>query len=113
MATLTGTAAAAAATTTTRRFLIHSSSSLSSSSSSSVKCVKTTRFISNLFMRKRSSERVGGMHLIRSNSNRNFTTKCSASDPQQLKNAKEDIKSLLNSTFCHPILVCYIDLIQF
>ncbi|XP_074279322.1 putative L-ascorbate peroxidase 6, chloroplastic/mitochondrial isoform X2 [Silene latifolia] len=103
MATLTGTAAAAA-TTTTRRFLIHSSSSLSSSSSaSSVKCVRPSRMVSNLFMR-RSSER-GGMHLIRSNSSRNFTTKCSASDPKQLKSAKEDIKSLLNSTFCHPILV--------
>ncbi|XP_019084012.1 PREDICTED: L-ascorbate peroxidase S, chloroplastic/mitochondrial-like isoform X3 [Camelina sativa] len=42
--------------------------------------------------------------------NRSFSstaaTKCSASsDPDQLKNAREDIKELLNSKFCHPILV--------
>ncbi|CAN8246878.1 unnamed protein product [Cochlearia groenlandica] len=32
-------------------------------------------------------------------------TKCSASDPDQLKSAREDIKELLNTKFCHPILV--------
>ncbi|VVB08341.1 unnamed protein product [Arabis nemorensis] len=38
--------------------------------------------------------------------NRSFSsTKCSASDPDQLKNAREDIKELLNTKFCHPILV--------
>ncbi|XP_022773277.1 probable L-ascorbate peroxidase 6, chloroplastic/mitochondrial isoform X1 [Durio zibethinus] len=31
--------------------------------------------------------------------------KCAASDPDQLKSAREDIKELLKSTFCHPILV--------
>lgn len=31
--------------------------------------------------------------------------KCFASDPQQLKSAREDIKELLRSKFCHPILV--------
>lgn len=31
--------------------------------------------------------------------------KGSASDPDQLKGAREDIKELLKSTFCHPILV--------
>lgn len=30
-----------------------------------------------------------------------------ASDPDQLKNAKEDIKELLRTQFCHPILVIF------
>ncbi|XP_038989433.1 probable L-ascorbate peroxidase 6, chloroplastic/mitochondrial isoform X2 [Phoenix dactylifera] len=30
---------------------------------------------------------------------------CSASDPAQLKSAREDIRGLLNTSFCHPILV--------
>ncbi|PWA61783.1 hypothetical protein CTI12_AA368000 [Artemisia annua] len=33
------------------------------------------------------------------------TTKCFASDPAQLKSAREDIKELLKTTFCHPILM--------
>nr|XP_043638932.1 probable L-ascorbate peroxidase 6, chloroplastic/mitochondrial isoform X2 [Erigeron canadensis] len=33
------------------------------------------------------------------------TTKCFASNPDQLKSAKQDIKELLSTTFCHPILV--------
>ncbi|XP_073285977.1 probable L-ascorbate peroxidase 6, chloroplastic/mitochondrial isoform X1 [Primulina huaijiensis] len=31
--------------------------------------------------------------------------KCFASDPEQLKSAREDIKELLKTKFCHPILV--------
>ncbi|KAL2232370.1 UNVERIFIED_CONTAM: L-ascorbate peroxidase T, chloroplastic [Sesamum indicum] len=31
--------------------------------------------------------------------------KCSASDPDQLKSAREDIKELLKTKYCHPILV--------
>ncbi|RZC54410.1 hypothetical protein C5167_013265 [Papaver somniferum] len=30
---------------------------------------------------------------------------CSASDPDQLKSAREDIKQLLKTTFCHPIMI--------
>lgn len=33
------------------------------------------------------------------------TAKSAASDPDQLKSAKEDIKELLRTKFCHPILV--------
>lgn len=33
-------------------------------------------------------------------------TKCFASDPDQLRSAREDIKELLRTKFCHPILVC-------
>ncbi|RWW83597.1 hypothetical protein BHE74_00007895 [Ensete ventricosum] len=32
---------------------------------------------------------------------------CAASDPAQLRSAREDIKELLKTTFCHPILVAY------
>lgn len=34
-----------------------------------------------------------------------FSTKCAASDPAQLKSAREDIKELLKTKFCHPIMV--------
>lgn len=30
---------------------------------------------------------------------------CSTSVPEQLKSAREDIKELLKTSFCHPILV--------
>ena len=37
--------------------------------------------------------------------------KCAAaSDPDQLKSAREDIKKLLDTSFCHPILVFSINL---
>lgn len=45
-----------------------------------------------------------------------FSTKCYASNPEQLKNAREDIKELLKTTFCHPIMVIFsvlIDLVDF
>lgn len=31
--------------------------------------------------------------------------KCAASDPEQLKGAREEIKELLKTKFCHPLLV--------
>ncbi|XP_073003634.1 probable L-ascorbate peroxidase 6, chloroplastic/mitochondrial isoform X1 [Typha latifolia] len=34
-----------------------------------------------------------------------MAARCAASDPAQLRSAREDIKDLLKSTFCHPILV--------
>lgn len=39
--------------------------------------------------------------------------KSSASDPDQLKSAREDIKELLKSKFCHPILVIFSPEIRF
>ncbi|KAF3787339.1 L-ascorbate peroxidase T [Nymphaea thermarum] len=33
------------------------------------------------------------------------SVRCAASDPEQLRKAREDIKELLKTTFCHPILV--------
>lgn len=35
------------------------------------------------------------------------TPKCAASDPDQLRSAREDIKELLKTNFCHPILVLF------
>ncbi|KAK9706297.1 hypothetical protein RND81_07G115300 [Saponaria officinalis] len=100
MASLTNTVVTAAAASTSRRLL--SISSTSSLSSPSVKCLRSSPLISHLFLRKRSER---GAVLLRSSSHRKFTTTCSASDPEQLRKAREDIKALLNSTFCHPILV--------
>lgn len=34
-----------------------------------------------------------------------YSTVCAASDPDQLRSAREDIKELLRTKFCHPILV--------
>ncbi|WOL00878.1 putative L-ascorbate peroxidase 6, chloroplastic [Canna indica] len=38
-------------------------------------------------------------------SGRGMSVVCAASDPAQLRSAREDIKELLRTTFCHPILV--------
>jgi hypothetical protein len=35
------------------------------------------------------------------------TPKCAASDPDQLRSARADIKELLKTNFCHPILVLF------
>ncbi|XP_077213330.1 thylakoidal ascorbate peroxidase isoform X2 [Tasmannia lanceolata] len=52
-------------------------------------------FLSHPIIRpKRRNERVGAI-----------STTCFASDPTQLKNAKEDVKDLLRTTSCHPILI--------
>ncbi|CAN0892352.1 L-ascorbate peroxidase S, chloroplastic/mitochondrial [Linum grandiflorum] len=40
-----------------------------------------------------------------SNQRRPFSAVAAASDPAQLKSAREDIKEILKSKFCHPILV--------
>ncbi|XP_022141568.1 probable L-ascorbate peroxidase 6, chloroplastic isoform X2 [Momordica charantia] len=72
-----------------------------SSSSSSFQFLRSSPLTSHLFLNQgRPSSCV---------SNRGFNAathpKCLASDPEQLKSAKEDIKKLLQTTFCHPILV--------
>ncbi|XP_038886521.1 probable L-ascorbate peroxidase 6, chloroplastic/mitochondrial isoform X2 [Benincasa hispida] len=113
-ATVFGTAAAAAssassttrllssATRATLSFSSRSPSLLSrSSSSSSFNFLRSSPLISHLFLNQ------GGPSSCVSN--RGFSAasnpKCLASDPEQLKSAREDIKQLLKTTFCHPILV--------
>lgn len=99
MASLTTTSAAAAAAAS--RLLPSSSISRlslsSSSSSSSLKCLRSSPLVSHLFLRQREVS----AYVTKTR----FSTKCYASNPEQLKNAREDIKELLKTTFCHPIMV--------
>ncbi|KAG5050482.1 hypothetical protein AAZX31_04G228400 [Glycine max] len=72
-----------------------------SSSSSKLQCLRSSPRISHLFLNQRRAEvRVssGGYGTV-------SAPKSVASDPDQLKSAREDIKELLNSKFCHPILI--------
>ncbi|KAL6515532.1 putative L-ascorbate peroxidase 7, chloroplastic [Orobanche hederae] len=102
MSTLSAAAAAAAITTTTTatrflpavtasstRFSYRSSLSLSSASARSSPLRRSLpRF---------SSGRIGYSTVS--------SPKCAASDAEQLKSARDDIKELLKTNFCHPILV--------
>ncbi|KAI3670138.1 hypothetical protein L6452_41792 [Arctium lappa] len=45
------------------------------------------------------------LHATTGNFGTVVTTKCFASDLDQLKSAREDIKDVLKATFCHTILV--------
>ncbi|KAG5031394.1 hypothetical protein JHK82_015004 [Glycine max] len=79
-----------------------SRSFFSLSSSSKLKCLRSSPRISHLFLNQQRAEvRVssGGYGTV-------SAPKSVASDPDQLKSAREDIKELLNSKFCHPILTC-------
>ncbi|KAJ6391672.1 hypothetical protein OIU77_025609 [Salix suchowensis] len=98
MASLRGTAATARLihSASRARLSLYSASSslcLSSSSSyspSSLKCLQFSPLAPHIFKdQKRSS----------------VSTAAAASDPAQLKSAREDIKELLKSKSCHPILV--------
>ncbi|XP_004290884.1 PREDICTED: probable L-ascorbate peroxidase 6, chloroplastic isoform X1 [Fragaria vesca subsp. vesca] len=77
--------------------------SLSRSSPYSLKCrgQGSSPHISLLFLGRKASP-------VTCSSSRGFSAaapKCAASDPEQLKLAKEDIKEILRTKFCHPILV--------
>ncbi|KAM3308723.1 putative L-ascorbate peroxidase 6, chloroplastic/mitochondrial [Capsicum chacoense] len=101
MASLTGAASRlllaariTGSTTTTRLYF-------SSSYVSPLKCPKSSPLLSHVFRYQKQS-------LVRVSSGSFSTvasTKCAASDPDQLKSAREDIKELLKTKFCHPILV--------
>uniref|UniRef100_A0A2P2KPA2 L-ascorbate peroxidase n=1 Tax=Rhizophora mucronata TaxID=61149 RepID=A0A2P2KPA2_RHIMU len=70
-----------------------SSLSLSSSSSyspASLKCLRSSPLLPHVFSNQKRSS---------------MSTVAAASDPAQLESAREDIKQLLKSKFCHPILV--------
>ncbi|KAI9113226.1 hypothetical protein K1719_015751 [Acacia pycnantha] len=71
------------------------------SSSSSSNGLRSLPRISHLFLHQRRAE-------VRVLSGRYSTvsaTKSFASDPDQLKSAREDIKQILRAQFCHPILI--------
>nr|ATL77049.1 ascorbate peroxidase 3 [Phellodendron amurense] len=73
-----------------------SSLSCSLSSSSSLKCLRFSPLI---------SQRRSSVNATKRGYSTAATPKCAASDSDQLKSAREDIKEILKSTFCHPILV--------
>ncbi|XP_030491794.1 probable L-ascorbate peroxidase 6, chloroplastic/mitochondrial isoform X2 [Cannabis sativa] len=72
----------------------------SSRYSSSLKCLRSSPFVSRLFLNQRTSVFLSARGFSAASA-----PKCFASDPDQLKNAREDIKELLKTNFCHPILV--------
>nr|AHK10128.1 peroxidase 2 [Hevea brasiliensis] len=103
MASLTGTASSRLLPSVYRaRISLSSSSSASSylsplslSSSSSyslspLKCLRSSPLLPHFFLNQKRSS---------------MSTVAAASDPAQLRSAREDIKVLLKSKFCHPILV--------
>uniref|UniRef100_A0A7N0U0E4 L-ascorbate peroxidase n=1 Tax=Kalanchoe fedtschenkoi TaxID=63787 RepID=A0A7N0U0E4_KALFE len=70
--------------------------------SASHKCLPLRSFPSpsSIFLHKRRS----AIHVSSTNFS-SLSPKCFASDPAQLKGARDDIKELLRTKFCHPILV--------
>lgn len=105
MATITGAAAArmipsatrATVSLSTSRSFFSFSLASSSRSVSSLNCLRSSPRISHIFLNQRRGE-------VRVSSGR-FGTVAFASDPDQLKSAREDIKELLKTKFCHPLLI--------
>ncbi|GAV71956.1 peroxidase domain-containing protein [Cephalotus follicularis] len=83
---------------TRARFSLSSPSPLSS-----LKCLTSSPSISHLFLHQRRSW--SSVNVRSGSYSTAVTPKCAASNPDQLKSAKEDIKQLLKTKFCHPILV--------
>lgn len=133
MASLTGAAshllpsATIAATSASTMARLSLSFSSSSSSPSSLKCLGSFPLLPHIFRYQVSFSspfvifffcflvlkaiyNLQKRSLIETSSGR-FSTlaspKCAASNPDQLKSAREDIKELLRTTFCHPILVIF------
>ncbi|KAK7836617.1 probable L-ascorbate peroxidase 6, chloroplastic/mitochondrial isoform X1 [Quercus suber] len=71
--------------------------------SSSLKCLQSSPLVSHLFLNQKRSPMV---RVSERGLSSTASPKCAAaSDPDQLKSAREDIKKLLDTSFCHPILV--------
>ncbi|KAK6938385.1 hem peroxidase [Dillenia turbinata] len=82
-------------------FSLLSHRSASSLAPAPLKSLRSSPLVSYLFL----NHKVGRRSSIQVSSTAGFSTVAFASDPDQLKSAKEDIKELLKTTFCHPILV--------
>ncbi|CAH2070607.1 unnamed protein product [Thlaspi arvense] len=92
------------ASSSSRLLCSSSRSRLSLSSSSSPSSLSFTRSLVSSPLLSQRRYQVASVN--RSLSSASVTTKCTAAtDPEQLKSAREDIKELLNTKFCHPILV--------
>ncbi|XP_059453576.1 probable L-ascorbate peroxidase 6, chloroplastic/mitochondrial isoform X2 [Corylus avellana] len=102
MAAFTASSRILPAASRARVSLAYSSPS-SSASLSSLKCLGSSPLVSRLFLNQKRSP------VARVVSERGLsaaaTPKCAASDPDQLRSAREDIKELLKTNFCHPILI--------
>ncbi|XP_030934983.1 probable L-ascorbate peroxidase 6, chloroplastic/mitochondrial isoform X1 [Quercus lobata] len=71
--------------------------------SSSLKCLQSSPLVSHLFLNQKRSPMV---RVSERGLSSTASPKCAAaSDPDQLKSAREDIKKLLDTSFCHPLLV--------
>ncbi|KAI8551017.1 hypothetical protein RHMOL_Rhmol06G0152100 [Rhododendron molle] len=101
MSSLSGAAASRLLPLATKTRLSLSTPSSLSSSSSSLKCLRSSPLLSHLFLRQRRSPFPGATGSY----NTVASPKGFASDPDQLKAARDDIKDLLKTTFCHPIMV--------
>ncbi|CAA0827912.1 L-ascorbate peroxidase T- chloroplastic [Striga hermonthica] len=100
------TAAAVTTAAAASRFLpaaasarISHRSSLALSSAS----VRSSTPLTRLFLHQKSAVR--GFSSRRIGYSTAAAPRCAASVPEQLKSAREDIKELLKTTFCHPIMV--------
>ncbi|KAH6782649.1 thylakoidal ascorbate peroxidase [Perilla frutescens var. hirtella] len=106
MTSLSAAAAAATTAAAASRLLpsvTASAARLSYRSSVSISSLRSSPLLSRIFLPQKSSLRRLSTGRI------GYSTvsppKCAASDPDQLKSAREDIKELLKTKFCHPILV--------
>ncbi|CAA0394096.1 unnamed protein product [Arabidopsis thaliana] len=109
--TTTTTMSSSLRSTTAASLLLRSSSS-SSRSTLTLSASSSLSFVRSLVSSPRlsSSSPLSQKKYRIASVNRSFNsttaaTKSSSSDPDQLKNAREDIKELLSTKFCHPILV--------
>ncbi|KAK6939897.1 hem peroxidase [Dillenia turbinata] len=82
-------------------YLISHRSSSSLAPPPPLKSLRSSPFLSHLFRNQKVERRSS----IQVSSNGGFSTVAFASDPDQLQGAKKDIKDLLKTRFCHPILV--------
>ncbi|KAK4391060.1 L-ascorbate peroxidase T, chloroplastic [Sesamum angolense] len=98
----------AAATATATRFLPSVTTSASATPLSyrfslSLSSVRSSPLLSRLFLPQKSSP--GRFSSRRIGYSTVPSPKCSASEPEQLRSAREDIKELLKTKYSHPILV--------
>ncbi|CAH9080677.1 unnamed protein product [Cuscuta europaea] len=95
VASLTG------ATTRLPPYTSIAAASFTSASSLKLKCFRSSHLLSTVFL----SQKRAVAPLFTRSFGSVVSPKCFASDADQLKSAKEDIKELLRTKFCHPILV--------
>ncbi|KAL0360253.1 UNVERIFIED_CONTAM: L-ascorbate peroxidase T, chloroplastic [Sesamum radiatum] len=103
MASLSATATATATRLLPAVTTSASATRLSYRFSLSLSSLRSSPLLSRLFLPQRSS--LGSYSSRRIGYSTVSSPKCSASDPEQLKSAREDIKELLKTKYCHPILV--------